>query len=335
VDGGTGGVHGRTGGELNLRRREDVDRDSGGDGALSGAMRLGDPERAAEVLRENQDNMKVKVTRALGGAALAWSDARAPCLANLRPLNGHLQDLDHTAREAILRPPPPQTALEGRQGAKLVLESVYDCTMLELAAFFADQVLPARLKPDSRKEYDRAWRSFVTYAVTYEALGDVFPTKRPLLHGYVSHLLAYQYAASTIIKHISAVVARNKDYGHNVLGYGDLRRYTDAIKRVLVSSAQRTRFRLFPHHLQAIVRLDGDSNHTRLRDACMIMVGTIGACRKSELLEVDVCDWVEGRDRHGATGASLGAALNIRVQRMHWAHARKSLHMGPIPSCAW
>jgi hypothetical protein len=47
----------------------------------------------------------------------------------------------------------------------------------------------------------------------------------------------------------------------------------------------------------------------------MIIVGTIGACRKSELLEVDVCDWVEGRDRHGATGASLGAALNIRTQK--------------------
>jgi hypothetical protein len=149
----------------------------------------------------------------------------------------------------------------------------------------------------------------VTYAVAYEALGDVFPTKRPLLHGYVSHLLAYQYVDSTIIKHISAVVTRNKDYGHNVLGYGDLRRYTDAIKRVLVSRVQRTRFHLFPHHLQGIARLDGGSNHTRLRDACMIIVGTIGAYRKSELLEVDVCDWVEGRDRYGDTGDSLGAEL--------------------------
>ncbi len=192
MDGGAGGVDGRTGGEPSLRLREGVDWDSVGDGALSGAMRLSDPERATEVLRENQDSMKAKVTRALGGAALAWSDARAPCLANLRALNGHLQDLDHTAREAILRPPPPQTALEGRQGSKLVLESVYDCTMLELPAFFAEQVFPARLKPDSRKEYDRVWRSFVTYVVAYEALGDVFPTKRPLLHGYVSHLLAYQ-----------------------------------------------------------------------------------------------------------------------------------------------
>lgn len=283
-------MDGRTGGESSLRRRAGVEQDIDGDSALSGAMRLGDPERAAEVLRENQDSMKAKVTRALGGAALAWSDARAPCLANLRALHRHLQDLDHTAREAILRPPPPQTALEGRQGAKLVLESVYDCTMLELAAFFAEQVLPVRLKPDSRKEYDRAWRSFVTYAVVYESLGDVFPTKRPLLYGYVSHLLPYQYAASTIIKHISAVVAHNKDYGHNVLGYGDLRRYTDDIKGVLVSSVQCTRFRLFPHHLQAITRLDGGTNRTRLRDACMIMVGTVGACRKSELLEVDVCD---------------------------------------------
>ena len=237
------------------------------------------------------------------------------CLTYLQVLAGHLHDVDPTAREAILRLPPPQTALEGSKGAKLVLESTYECTVAEMASFFAEQVLPDRLKPDSRKEYDRAWRSFVTYAVAYGALRDVFPTKRPLLHGYVSHLLAYQYVSSTIIKHISTVVARNKDYGHVVLQQGDLGRYTDAIKRVLVSGAQRTRFRLFPHHIQSIVRLDTASDRTRLRDACMIMVGTVGACRKSELLEADVCDWVEGRDRNGCTGAPLGAALNVRAQK--------------------
>ena len=57
----------------------------------------------------------------LGGRTLAWSDARAPCLANLQVLAGHLHDVDPTAREAILRLSPPQTALEGRMGAKLVL----------------------------------------------------------------------------------------------------------------------------------------------------------------------------------------------------------------------
>jgi hypothetical protein len=84
---------------------------------------MGDPGRAEEVFRENQDRIKGRVTKALGGAALAWSDARAPCLPTLRPLTGHLCDLDHTVRETILRPPQPQTALEGRQGAKLVLDS--------------------------------------------------------------------------------------------------------------------------------------------------------------------------------------------------------------------
>jgi len=295
------------------------------------ALRVGDPGRAEEVLRENQDRLKAKVTEALGGAPLAWSEARAPCLASLRPLTVHLRDLDHTAREAILRPPQPQTALEGRQGAKLVLESVYECTVSELASFFAEQVLPARLKPDSRKEYDRSWRSFVTYAVAYGALDQVFPTTRQLLHGYVSHLLAYQYAASTVIKHISAVVARNKDYGHSVLGVGDLKRCTDAIKRVLVSSAQRTRFRIFPHHLQAITRLDPGADHTRLRNACITMVGTVGACRKSEIVELDVCDWVEGRDRNGLTGASLGAALNVRAQKNSLGPRSKKFAFGTTP----
>jgi hypothetical protein len=73
--------------------------------------------------------------------------------------------------------------LEGRQVAKLVIDTVYDCTVADMAAFFAEQVLPARLHPDSRKEYDRAWRSFVTYAVAFDALDDIFPTNLQLLHG--------------------------------------------------------------------------------------------------------------------------------------------------------
>ena len=303
------------GGGTRWQGLRDMEREGGEDGGHGRALRMGDPGRAEEVLRENQERLKARVTRALGGAALAWSDARAPCLATLRPLTGYLDDVENTVREAILRPPQPKTVLEGRQGARLVLESTYEGTVAELASFFAEQVLPARLKPDSRKEYDRAWRSFVTYAVAYDALSEVFPSTRRLLHGYVSHLLAYQYAASTIIKHIAEVVARNKDYGFTVLGFGDLKRYTEAIKRVLVSGAQRTRFRLFPHHLQAMARLDLSADHTGLRNVCMIMLGTIGACRKSELVQLDVCDWVEGRDRSGATGASLGAALNIRAQK--------------------
>ena len=43
--------------------------------------------------------------------------------------------------------------LGGRQGAKLVLASSYECSVHELAAFFTEQALPAPLKPDSRKEY--------------------------------------------------------------------------------------------------------------------------------------------------------------------------------------
>ncbi len=133
-----------------------VDHDIGGDGSQSGAMWLGDPDTAERVFRENQDSLKSKVKRTLGGAALAWSDSRAPCLTSLRVLRGYLQNLDHISKESVLQPPPPQTALEGHHGTRLVLESVEDCTMSELTAFFAEQVLPARLKPQSWKEYDRA-----------------------------------------------------------------------------------------------------------------------------------------------------------------------------------
>ena len=136
-----------------------------------------------------------------------------------------------------------------------------------------------------------------------------------MLHGYVSHLLSYQYETSTILKHISVVVVRNKDYGYVLLQRGDLKRYTDAIKRVLVSGAHRTRFRLHPHHLHAFARLDTTSDLVRLCDACMVMVGTIGTYRKSELIAADVCDWVEGQDCDSRSGLVLGAVMNVRAQK--------------------
>jgi hypothetical protein len=99
------------------------------------------------------------------------------------------------------------------------------------------------------------------------------------------------------------------------MGNGDMKRYTDCLKKILVSSAQRTRFRLHPHHIQAFVHLHTAANLITMRDVCMIMVGTVGACRKSELIAADVCDWVEGRDRDICTGSSLGAILNVRRQK--------------------
>ncbi len=136
MDGGTGGA------VRNNLVGVDASQVSVEDGACHGAMWVVDPVRVEEVLRVNQDGLKERVMRALGGTTVVWSDSRSPCLTSLRPIEGLLQSMDHTAREVILRPPPPQTALEGRQGAKLVLQSSYDYTLTELPTFFTEQVLP-------------------------------------------------------------------------------------------------------------------------------------------------------------------------------------------------
>ena len=44
-----------------------------------------------------------------------------------------------------------------------------------------------------------------------------------------------------------------------------------------------------------------------------------------------LCDWVEGRDRYGATGASLGAALNIRAQKHALGSHSKKFAYGATP----
>jgi len=112
--------------------------------------------RAAEVLQANQEQLKTKVSVTLGGVPIQWSDARSPCLKDLRVLTFHLQNLEMTRREAILFDQTQTTALEGRQGAQLVLTSSYEADVANLAAFFTGHVLPARLKAEPRSEYHRA-----------------------------------------------------------------------------------------------------------------------------------------------------------------------------------
>ena len=272
--------------------------------------------RAAEVLRGNQEQLKARVSAVLGNAPAQWSDARSPCLKDLGLLVPYLQGLETTRREAILFDQTQATALEDRQGAQLVLTNSYEAGVTDMAAFFTGHVFPGRLKAESRREYHRAWRSFVTYCVAFNELHNAFPTAIPLFQGYIAHLMMYQYAPATIIKHISAVISRNRDYGHVLLQRGELTRYCESIKKSLSGGAvQRTRFRLFPQHLQRFAQLECDGDLLLLRNVCVAMVGTVGACRKSEIMEVDVCDWVEGRDYDSRHGQPLGASLNIRVQK--------------------
>ena len=94
------------------------------------------PSRAEEVLRRNQEVLKAKVTWALGGSALKWSDSPSPCLVSLDVLAAHWwQGLDQTVRKTIVCAPQAQTALEGHQGAKLVLASSYECSVAQMAFF--------------------------------------------------------------------------------------------------------------------------------------------------------------------------------------------------------
>ena len=159
--------------------------------------------------------------------------------------------METTRREAILFDQTQATGLEGRQGAQLVLTNSYESGVADLAAFFTGHVLSARLKVESHCEYHRAWWSFVAYCVAFNELHNAFPTVIPLFQGYIVHLMTYQYAPATIIKHISAVIARNRDYGHVMLQRGELTRYCDSIKKSLSGGiAQCSRFRLFPQHLQ-------------------------------------------------------------------------------------
>ena len=68
-----------------------------------------------------------------------------------------------------------------------------------------------------------------------------------------------------------------------------------------------------------------------LRNVCIAIEGTVGACRKSEIREADVCDWVEGRDYDSRLGQSLGVSLNIRIQKNSLTPKSKKFAYGDAP----
>jgi hypothetical protein len=91
--------------------------------------------RETEVLRANQDQLKARVSAALGHTSVRWSDVRSPCLKDLGVLVSRLQNLETTRHETILFDQTQATALEGRQGAQLVLRSSYETDVADLVAF--------------------------------------------------------------------------------------------------------------------------------------------------------------------------------------------------------
>ena len=79
------------------------------------------------------------------------------------------------------------------------------------------------------------------------------------------------------------------------------------------SSSVKTKMRLTPIRIRLIASLPTTSL-LRERDFIMVQLGTLDAFRQSELISLDVCDWLTNR-KCDSRGQSYGAMVFLKKQK--------------------
>ena len=79
------------------------------------------------------------------------------------------------------------------------------------------------------------------------------------------------------------------------------------------SSGVKTKMRLTPVHIQLIASLPTTSL-LQERDSILVQLGTLGAFQQSELISLDVCDWLVNRECD-SKGRPYGAMVFLKRQK--------------------
>jgi len=260
---------------------------------------------AKTALQRHNKIYKATVTTALQHAAamvgttadIQWTRSKVLTMASLDPIR-HL--FPPATREAVLANFKASTIVEQAKGGHLVL--AYSGEQMpsidDLTSFSLMQSLPAALLELTRSDYDSSWRGWVTFCIVMGVSARAFPAEKRLLMVFVAQLLLCQYAPATIGKILSAIITRHSTFGHpSPFLFKELGNWVKGLKKN-VSTKSTVKFPLTPFHLQTLARLPTTTIEEE-RNACMVLVGTVGACGQSEIVELDVCDWLTGKELFG------------------------------------
>ena len=277
------------------------------------------PPRHTTLMVQHRDasgNYSQMVREVLGGNSNAlpgmndFTRRRAPTLRSLHDLRPlvptHLQD-------AYFAEAPGPTDWERRAQGGLELGAVCMPTTEELATYFNVHILPSAIAPDTRLDYSGMWHAWVTFCYAQGRLSSAFPAENYTLRAFLVHLLLCRYAPSTVAKYLSAVQHRCRQFGAPPpLAFREMAAWMKPLRRLIAAPAGVTS-RLWPCHIQAFLSAQVDDG-LQERNALMIAIGTVGAMRPSELVALDVCDWIAAfeTDRHMRF---LGDAAYIKRQK--------------------
>jgi len=126
----------------------------------------------------------------------------------------------------------------------------------------------------------------------------VLPADKQVSMVFMSQLILCQYATGRIGKFLSCIVTKHHQFGYpSPLLYREMGSWFLVLKEN-TSSGVKTKMRLTPIHIRLIASLPTKSL-LHERDSILVQLGTLGAFRQSELVALDVCDWIENRECEG------------------------------------
>lgn len=242
---------------------------------------------------------------------IAWSRRWAPTLESVEHLRGMVPKHLH---EAFFSTSGGETDWEAHAHGNFALGFQGQIPSIDaLAAYFNGQILPSAVTSTTRDEYDGMWRAWITFCYCQQCLDKVFPTDNHTLRAFVVHLLLCGYSAASVAKHLAAILHRQRQFGGpHPLAFRQLGTWLKPLRKAL-STPKPVLVRLHARHIRDMLQIIPD-DLIQERDILMVAVGTVGAMRPSEVVGLDVCDWLVGHEL-GADNRPLGAAAYIKKQK--------------------
>jgi hypothetical protein len=197
-------------------------------------------------------------------------------------------------REAVTKPPEGLTEFEKAQGRPLVFRmedesNPFLSSLAAKAALFDAQVGPSTQKPATRASYWCAWRSFATFLLIHGAGDQCLPASEMAIKAFGVQLLMVGYTGASLTGFVEAILDRHKQWKVDLtVPKATIHAWLAAMQKGL-GLPKRDKFFILPVHIRCVLQLPRTSLR-QLRDACIMVVGTICALRVSEIARIDVCD---------------------------------------------
>jgi integrase len=176
------------------------------------------------------------------------------------------------------------------------------------------QVAPATQKVATRMGYWAAWRAFVTFLLLHGNAGAAFPASEEAIKAFAMQLLRVDYAGASIARFFEAIIDRHKQHGAQLTVSGERLHVWLAALQKGRGLPKREKFLILPMHIHCVIQLPRDSLK-HVRDACILVVGTLCALRSSEIGRLDVCDALWDFDGTGTLALLLWYRKNDGLKR--------------------